>query len=158
MITAKWVNTDSDDGALHALLRRLEQRLPADSIDALWIFPTRRARSVESTVIVAACRDADPERRRVYTARFTVVRDRRGRPNVEEQLQEQALAPVEALARVVDGVVRRIGDEGSRPPRHAPIEGEPARFEALVVELGGSPLPDDGASGTGEPGSRGSGT
>jgi hypothetical protein len=140
MITTKWVNTESDDGALPALLQRMEVQLPADAIHALWIFPTRRAGSVESTVIVAACGDPDPDRRRVYTARFTVVRDKRGRPKVEELLQEHATAPADALSRVVDGVVRRIGDEAAQPPRHAVIDADPERFDALIVDLGGTPV------------------
>lgn len=141
MITTKWVNTESDDGALPALLQRMEAQLPADAIHALWIFPTRRAGSIESTVIVAACGDPDPDRRRVYTARFTVIRDKRGRPKVEELLQEHATAPADALSRVVDGVVRRIGDEAAQPPRHAVIDADPERFDALIVELGGTPVP-----------------
>lgn len=52
MTTAKWVNTGPDEGALAALLGRIAQRIPVDSIDELWIFPTRRAQGVESTVIV----------------------------------------------------------------------------------------------------------
>jgi hypothetical protein len=140
MTTTKWVNTEPDDGALPALLQRMEAQLPADALDALWIFPTRRTSSVESTVVVAACREADAERRRVYTAHFTVLRDKKGKPTVQERLQEHATAPADALARVVSGVVRRLGDEAAQPPRHERIEGDPDRFDALIRELGGTPV------------------
>ena len=139
MTISKWVNTEPDEGALPALLQRMEAQLPADALDALWIFPTRRTSSVESTVVVVACREPDAERRRVYTAHFTVQRDKKGKPTVQERLQEHATAPAEALSRVVSGVVRRLGDEAAQPPRHERIEGDPDRFDALIRDLGGSP-------------------
>jgi hypothetical protein len=139
MTTAKWANTENDEGALPVLLQRMEKYLPADSLDALWIFPTRRAGSAESTVVVAACRDPEDDRRLVYTAHFTVLRDRKGRATVEERLQEHARAPAEALSRVVAGVVRRLGDEAAHPPRHEAIDGEVAAFDALIRALGGRP-------------------
>lgn len=136
---SQWVNTEPDEGALPALLQRMEALLPADSLDAIWIFPTRRAASVESTVIVAACNAPDVDRRRVFTARFTVLRDRKGRPTVQDQLQEHATAPADALGRVVDGVVRRLGDDAAQPPRLEQIEGDIDRFDALIRDLGGTP-------------------
>jgi hypothetical protein len=140
MISRKWVNTEPDDGAVPALLQRMEIALPADSLESLWIFPTRRAGSVESTVVVAACRDLEPDRRRVYTAHYTVTRDKRGRASVAERIVEHATAPVEALSRVVDGVVRRLGDEAAEPPRHESIDGEVERFDDLIRSLGGEPV------------------
>jgi hypothetical protein len=141
----KWVNTEPDEGALPALLQRMEAQLPADALDALWIFPTRRTSSVESTVIVVACREPEAERRRVYTAHFTVLRDKKGKPTIQERLLEHASAPADALARVVAGVVRRLGDEAAQPPRHEVIEGDPERFDALIRELGGTPAPRSAA-------------
>lgn len=143
----KWVNTEPDEGALPALLQRMEAQLPADALDALWIFPTRRTSSVESTVVVVACREPDAERRRVYTAHFTVTRDKKGKPAVLENLQEHATAPADALSRVVAGVVRRLGDEAAQPPRHEVIEGDPERFDALIRELGGAPTPRSSGEG-----------
>lgn len=133
----QWVNTDADEGALHALLVRASGSIPPESIDTLWIFPTRRAGAVESTVLLAATFGDDPERRRVFTLHFTVTRDRKGRATVNHRLDEHAIAPHDAMKRVVDGVLRRLGDETARPPRVESIEGDIARWDALVVELGG---------------------
>ncbi len=140
LIVTKWVNTEPDEGALPALLQRVEAQLPIDTLDSLWIFPTRRAGSVESTVVVASCVSTDPDRRTVFTAHFTTLRDKKGRPTVQERFQEHAAAPAEAIARVVDGVVRRLGEDAIRPPRMESVAGDPARFDALIVELGGTPL------------------
>lgn len=138
MKPAQWVNTTMDDGALHALLERLLSHVPVDAIDEVWIFPTRRLGAVESTVLAIATFDEEPDRRRVLTAHFTVTRDRKGAAKVEERVAEHASAPAGSLARVVDGVLRRLGDEVSSLPRAERIEGLRHRWDELIRELGGT--------------------
>ena len=149
----KWVNAGPDEGALHALLDRIIERVPRDRIDVLWLFPTRVAGGVESTVIVIAGFDDDAERRTVATAHFRVTRDKRGRATVALQMQEHGTAPVGATQRVVDGVLRRLGDEVAREsPRRVEIGGALAAWWELYEELGGEvperphdEIPDDGS-------------
>jgi hypothetical protein len=138
-LTPKWVNTEVDEGALPALLDRMAALLPPETLDELWIFPTRRTASVESTVVVATTFADDAERRHVFTAHFTVMRDRKGKATVEQQLHEHALAPSAALERVMEGVTRRLGDDAIQPPRTDRIDGDPERWRALIQELGGTP-------------------
>jgi hypothetical protein len=138
-LAPKWVNTEADEGALPALLQRLATLLPPDTIDDLWIFPTRRAASAESTVFVVSTFTDDAQRRHVFTAHFTVLRDRKGRATVNQQLHEHALAPSESLERVVDGVVRRLRDDGAHPPRAEHIAGNNDTWQRLFHELGGTP-------------------
>jgi hypothetical protein len=133
------VNTEPDEGAPHALLDRITEYLPVDIIDGIWIFPTRRAGGVESTVLVVTALCDDPDRRRVWTAHFAVTRDKKGRPTIVERLEEHALAPANAVGRAVDGVLRRLGDELSRPPRAEAIGGLPDRWQALRTDLGAPP-------------------
>lgn len=134
----KWVNAGPDDGALHALLDRVTERVPHERIDVLWIFPPRTAGGIESTVIVVAAFDEEPDRRTVATAHFKVTRDKRGSATVTLQMQEHGTAPVGATQRVVDGVLRRLGDEvGSQAPRRAEIAGDDAAWAALYEEVGG---------------------
>lgn len=145
---AKWVNAGPDEGALHALLDRVAERIPRERIDVLWIFPTRGAAGAESTVIVIAAFDADPERRTVATAHFRVTRDKRGRATVTLQMQEHGSAPVGATQRVVDGVLRRLGDEvGREAPRREEIGGDDGAWWALHADVGGeapaAPSPPD---------------
>jgi hypothetical protein len=137
-VATKWVNAGPDDGALHALLDRVTERIPRERIDLLWVFPPRIAAGAESTVIVLAAFDDDPDRRTVATAHFRVSRDKRGRATVTLQMQEHGTAPVGATQRVVDGVLRRLGDEvGRDAPRRAEIRGEADAWEALYEEAGG---------------------
>lgn len=135
----KWVNTDGDEGAVGALLDRLGHHVPPATVDQLWVFATRRGGGVESTVFVVATFTADDDRRDVSTARFTVTRDRKGRPAVAEQIDHHATAPVAAVARVVDGVLRRLGDDAAQPPRLETIAGDESRWVELVRDLGGTP-------------------
>jgi hypothetical protein len=142
MIT-KWANIE-DDGAPHALLRRVAGHVPVDAIDTLWVFPTRRSAGIESTVLVLSAFDTDDaDRRRVGAIRFLVTRDRKGKAAVEEHVFEYARAPAGAIQRVVDGVMRRLGDDASEPPRAHTIDGDADRWRALLRELGGSDAADD---------------
>ncbi len=144
---SQWVNL-ADEGALHSLLQRLTARVAVAAIDALWIFPTRRASGVESTVVVLAVFEPGaPERRRVGAVRWLVTRDRKARATVQEEIYEYATAPADALARVVEGVVRRLGDDATQPPRAESINGEPERWRALLRALG-APA-DESAQGRG---------
>lgn len=153
MTTAQWVNTGPDEAALPALLGRIAQHIPVDSIDELWIFPTRRAQGVESTVIVVSAFCSSPQdavtgtgadvgtgaadqqdRRRVNTAHFTATRDRKGHATVEEKIELHAVAPADAAGRVVEGVIRRL-DDNLALPRSERIAGDATRWAALLQTL-----------------------
>ena len=134
MSTAPWVNTGPDDAAPDALLRRVAARLPIDAIDRIWIFPTRRAARLESTVFVIATFDADPGKRRVHTAHFKATRDNRGRARIEEFVLEHALAAAPSIERAVDGVIRRLGDELTGQPRVVEIRGDRQRWDGLLAD------------------------
>jgi hypothetical protein len=135
-MSTQWVNTQPDKGALHALLLSLTPRVPVGDIDELWIFPTRKIALGESTVVVLSLYDADAERRRVLTARFTVSRDKKGVATVADKLDEYGTAPLDAVARVVEGVVRRLGEEVEKPPRNERIDGSRDAWLALLIDLG----------------------
>jgi hypothetical protein len=136
MISPQWVNID-DEGALHVLLQRLASTVPVDSIDALWILPTRRSTGIESTVVILSVFDSvDPLRRRVGAVRWLVTRDRKGRATVEEQMNEYASAPADALQRIVEGVMRRLGDNSVEPAQPRIIAGDAREWSALLRSLG----------------------
>lgn len=142
MSTAQWANIGDDPGALHALVERIPEHAPVPAIDYLWIFPSRRIAIGESIVIVIGLFDEDPERRRVSTALFTISRNRKGAATVNSEFHEHGSAPVAAVPRIVQGVLRRLGEDTEGSPREEQIRGDQKRWDELVVELGGTPRTD----------------
>ncbi|MBI4410298.1 MAG: hypothetical protein HY561_11360 [Gemmatimonadetes bacterium] len=129
-------------GSLTALLDELARRIAVEAVDELWIFPPHRVGSHESTVIVVSAFDGGGERRRVLTAHFTSRRETGGQAQLFDVLTEHGTAPAALIGRVVDGVLRRLGDDlAGAPPRAASIAGDAGRWSALREQLAGDPLP-----------------
>lgn len=121
-----------------AALAAIARALPPERIDEIWIFPPRRTGAGLSVVAVAATFDpaGDPERRTIVTARFIAAPGTRGAaPRLE--LSDDGAAPPERVARVVDGVIRRL-DDTATPPRHAHVRGEPERWRELLDAVANS--------------------
>jgi hypothetical protein len=159
-VSTQWANIGDDAAAPHALLERVLEQVAVDSIDYVWIFPARRIAVGESTVIVVGAFDEDPMRRRVITAHFTVARNRKGVADVKARFDEHGSAPETAVPRIVQGVLRRLGEDAQAEPRAEEISGDRARWHALVVELGGRPRAaedDASAEGAAEGGGGGGG-
>ncbi|HEX6939964.1 MAG TPA: hypothetical protein VF158_11170 [Longimicrobiales bacterium] len=126
----------SEAGHLAAHLGDLAGRVAVESIDRIWIFPTRRVAGVFSTVIVLSAFDPERhDRRRILTAHYTVRVDKRGRLSTQQNVLEHGAAPADRLSRLIDGVLRRIDEELlAAPPRAETIAGDAARWDALVAE------------------------
>lgn len=125
----------SDPGVPEGLattLALVRSRLGADSIDRLWIFPPMTRRRRERGLVAISC-FAERERRRLFTAAYQARRSGLDL-GVDPELVEQGLAPVDSLARVMAGVVRReslqLGD-----PREIVIGGDAGALDGLVAEL-----------------------
>ena len=140
-----WLTARADSGGVPALLERLVATVPVEAMDEVWIFPTRRMPGFESTVVVLSLFTEDAEdRRRVATAHFKAVRNKRGEATVETILSDHAVAPPDRLERIIDGVLRRLGDDSvlATPPRSAHIRGLAERWTALVQAIeGGQEIP-----------------
>lgn len=132
--------------ALRQLLAGLPERVPVESIDRVWLFPVRPIGDHESGLVVLAIRPpADPGGpRRVLTLRYRIGGVGKPAPGVNE-LTEQGTAPAESVQRVIEGVLRRLGDDAQDPAVHE-IGGDPARWTDLLASL--APVPVD--PGTGE--------
>ena len=135
-MSTQWVNTQPDAGALHALLASVAERIGIDSVDQIWIFPTRRIAIGESTVVVFCLFEDDADRRRVLTSRFTVMRDRKGSAKVQDRIDEHGSAPIGSVERVVEGVLRRLGEDIEQPPRNECIDRSSDTWTDLLVDLG----------------------
>lgn len=144
MSSRQWANIGEDPGATHALIQRIPAVVAVTGIDYLWIFPPRRVAAGESTVVVVAAFDED-DRRRVITAHFTVARNRKGIATVTALFDEYGAAPADAVPRIVQGVLRRLGEDTAAEPRDVLIDGRQDRWDALVTELGGRPTPPEDA-------------
>jgi hypothetical protein len=141
--SGKWANIGEDAGALHSLIQRIPDHVPVENIDYVWIFPARQIAVGESTVVVVGALDADPERRTVVTAHFTVSRNRKGAATVKDRFDEHGSAPEPAVPRIVQGVLRRLGEDADAEPRAEQINGDAERWNALIVDLGGEIAAED---------------
>ncbi len=136
----------TETGPLAAHLGDLAGHIAVESIDQLWIFPTRRVAGAFSTVIVASTYDSDgPDRRRIFTAHYTVRVDRRGRLSTHASILEHGAAPADRLARLIEGVLRRLDEELlADPPREVRIEGSAEAWQALLESESSAPSSSSG--------------
>lgn len=130
---------DSDDALpdapLFALLRTVAGSIGVDRIDRVWLFPPRRLKAGETSVlVVAAYPELDDDRRRVYAAHYTAPAD----PEAPSRLalDEFGTAPAERIGRVVEEVVERIKDDApADPPRAVSIQGDHQRWNEMLHDL-----------------------
>lgn len=123
-----------DEGSLATLLGAIPERIPVPSIDELWIFPPHRVGRAESVVAVVSAFEDGGDRRRIFTARCTVLREPRGPRSAEPELTEQGIAPADRIGRLIEGVLRRISDElPTAPPQQVRIGGDEAQWASLLA-------------------------
>jgi CRISPR/Cas system-associated protein Cas5 (RAMP superfamily) len=125
-----------ETGTLPVLLGAIADHIPVTAIDEVWIFPPHRVGRAESVVAVVSAFEDGADRRRIFTARCTVVREPKGPGTVQREVAEEGSAPAERLGRLIEGVLRRLGDElPTAPPRQVRVGGDAARWEAVLGEL-----------------------
>lgn len=127
--------------AVGRILGVLWERLGAEKVDRVWIFPPLVRGRKEFGLVAASCLTGVPEQRVLYTARYSAELTGKG-TSFESDVKLEGSAPPDRLPRVMDGVVRRsdlqLGD-----PREISVEGDPDTFVSLAMELGwdGPPPP-----------------
>lgn len=113
------------------LAAAVAQELPAGEVDAVWVFPILRQQQREWGTAVLSRVDGD--RRRIYTARYSLMIKGKERGKFESSIEEVGSGPVDALAALLQEVHRRTDDD--MPPIAVPVElwfpleagtGEPA--------------------------------
>ena len=94
------------------LARAVAEVLPPSEVDGVWTFaPVRREHTEWGTAVLSRL---DGERRRIYTARYTLTIRGKERGKFESVVQEVGSGPMDALARVLQEARRRVDDE--QPP------------------------------------------
>ena len=108
-------------------------RLGAERIDRLWIFPPLIRGRREWGLVAASVFTADGERRGLHTAPYTAERTGQGL-QITFDLLEQGDAPPDRLPRVMSGVVHRSAEELGEA-REVAVEGSPGTIAELMAEF-----------------------
>jgi hypothetical protein len=117
------------------LAQAVAEVLPADEIDGVWVFaPLRRGAREWGTAVLSR---VEGDRRRIYTARYTLAVKGKERGKFESSVQEVGLGTAEALERLVQEAQRRIDDE--HPPTPVPPTSWFASTQSANVPADGSP-------------------
>ncbi len=120
--------------AMPRVLIRLRDQLGVPSIDRLWIFPpVRKGRREQGLVAVSTFLDDTEDRRSMVTVAYVAEHTGQG-VTVTPSLTREGDAPPDRFPGVIEGVVRRSGDELGEP-REVEIDGSAARFEELLEEF-----------------------
>jgi hypothetical protein len=116
------------------ILEAVAARVPPERMDAVWLFPTRRAGRSDSTLVVVSAFADD--RRTVLTAEHVVRHLEKGGRDTSLAVRQHGVAPEEHVERVVAGVLRRL-DESlvDASPRRFQVAGAPDRFADAVATL-----------------------
>lgn len=126
----------NDPGVPEALPRtliRMRDRLGVDTLDTLWIFPpVRNGRKEQGLIAVSAYVD-DEERRTMITVSYQAEHTGTG-TTVEPAFTLEGEAPPDRFPRVMQGVVRRGGEEKGEP-REVVIDRSAEAFEELMEEF-----------------------
>lgn len=89
-------------------------RIPAAEIDGVWVFRVVRSGATDwGTAVISR---VDGERRRIYTARFTLTVKGRQRGAFAAEITEAGSGPVEALQELLALVPRRTDESDSLVP------------------------------------------
>jgi hypothetical protein len=136
-LNAKAVPADSPvPDAVGRVLTEIRNRLGADRIDRVWIFPPLIRGRREWGLVAVSGLTPRTDRRTLFTARYLAELTGRG-VTVEIDVGEEGDAPPDRLPRVMDGVARR-SDLQLGEPREVEVLGDAERFIALLMEYGGA--------------------
>ena len=130
------MSNEAGSGVPEALPRTLAMvldKLGAERIDRLWIFPPLIRGRKEWGLVAATTSTDDGERRRLHTAPYVAERTGQGL-QISHDLHEQGEAPPDRLPRIMSGVVHRSPEELGEP-REVVIEGSSDVVAELLAEF-----------------------
>lgn len=100
------------------LVESIRQALPIEQIDGVWVFKVIRFNTRDFGTAILSRVDGD--RRRIYTARYTLTVKGKARGQFASALEEVGSGPLGALAELLALVPKRAEDE--EPPVPVPVE------------------------------------
>ena len=121
--------------AVGRVLQGIRDRIGAEKIDRVWIFPPLIRGRKEWGLVAVSGLTRDPLRRTLYTARYMAELTSTG-TSLEFGITTEGEAPPDRLPRVMDGVARR-SDLQLGEAREIEIGGDPGKLLVLVKEHGG---------------------
>ena len=126
--------------AVGRTLQLIMDRLGAEKVDRVWIFPPLVRGRREWGLVAVSGLTEEPTQRVLYTARYSAELTGTGKA-FESEVNLEGSAPPDRLPRVMDGVVRRsdlqLGDA-----REVEILGDAHRLQELVKSYGWAPAPE----------------
>ena len=122
------------------VLQVIQDRLGAEKVDRVWIFPPLVRGRKEWGLVAVSGHTEDPSLRVLYTARYTAELTGNG-ITFDSELSLEGSAPPDRLPRVMDGVIRR-SDLQLGEAKEVEILGDPECFQALVKAYGWEPPPE----------------
>jgi hypothetical protein len=85
------------------------EQVPPAEVDGVWVFPVLRQQQREwGTAVISR---VDGERRRIYTARYSLMIKGKERGRFESTIEEVGSGPVEAIPALLQEVHQRTDDE-----------------------------------------------
>ncbi|HEX5726875.1 MAG TPA: hypothetical protein VFX98_15475 [Longimicrobiaceae bacterium] len=128
---------------LGAALAAAAGRISPTTVDEVWLFAPRQAGARETGLAVlctyAEGGDDRRERRTLYTVQYEAESRPGGKTERTDTVTEQGTVPVDRVGRIIDGVVRRLGEEHPAPDVRA-TGGDPAKWTELLAALGAGVL------------------
>ena len=134
-MTLPGARKDADPGVPEALPRtliRLRDRIGVENIDRLWIFPPVRTGRREQGLVAVSTFQEGEERRSMVTVSYDAEHTGKG-ITVEPSFTMEGEAPPDRFPGVMQGVVRRGGEEKGEP-REVEIDASSKKFEELMEE------------------------
>ena len=111
------------------LVDAIRQQIPVEQVDGIWVFKVIRHNARDFGTAILSRVDGD--RRRIYTARYTLTVKGKTRGQFESALVEVGSGPLDALAELLALVPKRSEEE--EPPVAIPVE---RWFPPATAEVG----------------------
>ena len=116
-------------------LQAISDRIPASSIDELWVFPPLPNREVSCEFVVLICYDGGEDRRRILTCHVDAQFSDPESDEFElvQRVRQQGTAPQRSVADIPDRLLGRLADAGV--PEIVEVGGQIEAWEEALTRF-----------------------